>query len=189
VSALALLLLSPALAAIALAVRLDMPGPVLFRQARAGRGGRTFEMLKFRTMALDAEARKAELAHLNKHRESDPRMFKVPNDPRVTRVGRFLRRYSLDELPQLWNVLRGDMSLVGPRPLILEEHRHVEGWRERRLDLKPGITGLWQVLGRDGIPFGEMVELDYRYVTTWSLLNDFKLLLRTVPLVVRAAER
>jgi lipopolysaccharide/colanic/teichoic acid biosynthesis glycosyltransferase len=116
-------------------------------------------------------------------------MFKIPNDPRVTRLGRFLRRYSLDELPQLWNVLRGDMSLVGPRPLVLDEHRHVEGWRERRLDLKPGITGLWQVLGRDGIPFEEMVELDYRYVTTWSLLGDLKLIARTLPVVARGGEK
>jgi lipopolysaccharide/colanic/teichoic acid biosynthesis glycosyltransferase len=189
VSATALLVLAPFLAAVAVAVRLDSPGPALFRQVRAGRRGSRFRMLKFRTMAVDADERKHEVAHLNKHRETDPRMFKVPDDPRVTRVGRFLRCYSLDELPQLWNVLRGEMSLVGPRPLILDEHQHVEGWRERRVDLKPGMTGLWQVLGRDGIPFEEMVELDYRYVTTWSLLNDFKLLLRTVPLVVRAAER
>src|SRR4029450_405900 len=108
-----------------------------------------------------------------------------PNDPRVTRVGRLLRRYSIDELPQLVNVLVGDMSLVGPRPLIPEEHRHVDGWGRKRLDLKPGITGLWQVLGRDDIPFGEMVELDHRYVTTWSLGNDVRLILMKFAVVVR----
>jgi exopolysaccharide biosynthesis polyprenyl glycosylphosphotransferase len=185
VSALGLLVMAPLFAVVALTIRLDSPGPVLFRQARAGQNGGYFSMFKFRTMTLDAEARKREVAHLNKHRDSDPRMFKVPNDPRVTRIGRLLRRYSLDELPQLWNVLRGEMSLVGPRPLILDEHRHVEGWRERRVDLKPGITGLWQVLGRDGIPFEEMVELDYRYVTTWSLLGDLKLIARTIPAVAK----
>jgi lipopolysaccharide/colanic/teichoic acid biosynthesis glycosyltransferase len=112
-------------------------------------------------------------------------MFKIPDDPRVTRVGRFLRDHSLDELPQLANVLRGDMSLVGPRPLILGEDEHVREWRRRRLDLKPGVTGLWQVLGRDGIPFEEMTTLDYLYVTTWSFFGDIKLILRTVPVVFR----
>jgi lipopolysaccharide/colanic/teichoic acid biosynthesis glycosyltransferase len=114
-------------------------------------------------------------------------MFKIPDDPRVTRVGRYLRRYSIDELPQLINVLRGEMSLVGPRPLIPEEHLHVHGWGRRRLDLKPGVTGLWQVLGRDDIPFGEMVGLDYRYVTTWSLSTDLKLMLRTLPALLGRA--
>jgi lipopolysaccharide/colanic/teichoic acid biosynthesis glycosyltransferase len=113
-------------------------------------------------------------------------MFKIPDDPRVTRVGRFLRRYSLDELPQLLNVLAGDMSLVGPRPLILDEDQHVGGWARRRLTLRPGITGLWQVLGRDDIPFDEMVTLDYRYVTSWSLTNDLKLIVKTVPVLSRS---
>ena len=113
-------------------------------------------------------------------------MFKIPNDPRVTRVGRFVRSHSLDELPQLLNVLRGDMSLVGPRPLILTEDEHVLDWRRRRLDLKPGVTGLWQVLGRDGIPFEEMTTLDYLYVTSWSFFGDIKIILRTIPLVFRA---
>jgi lipopolysaccharide/colanic/teichoic acid biosynthesis glycosyltransferase len=136
-------------------------------------------------MAADAEQRKHEVAHLNKHARSggDPRMFKIPDDPRLTRVGRILRRYSLDELPQLFNVLRGEMSLVGPRPLILDEHRFVDRWELRRLDLKPGITGLWQVLGRDAIPFDEMVRLDYFYVTTWSLWSDIRLLFRTLPIL------
>ena len=113
-------------------------------------------------------------------------MFKIPDDPRVTRVGRVLRRYSLDELPQLINVLKGEMSLVGPRPLILEEDQYVVDWRRRRLNLKPGITGLWQVLGRDAIPFEEMVKLDYLYVTSWSMLYDVKLILRTIPVVFRS---
>ena len=138
-------------------------------------------------MIVDADARKHEVAHLNKHRlpGGDPRMFKVQDDPRITRVGRFLRGTSLDELPQLWNVLIGEMSLVGPRPLILDEHAHVEGWGLKRLELKPGITGLWQVLGRDDIPFNEMVELDYRYVTGWSLWNDVRLMFRTIPVLLR----
>jgi exopolysaccharide biosynthesis polyprenyl glycosylphosphotransferase len=186
-SGLGLVLLSPLFAAIAVAIKLDSPGPVFFRQVRRGRGSSTFRIVKFRTMAFDAETRKHELTDLNKHLRpgGDARMFKAADDPRVTRVGRALRRTSLDELPQLWNVLRGEMSLVGPRPLILEEDDHVEGWGAKRLDLKPGITGLWQVLGRDDIPFGEMVELDYRYVTTWSLGNDLKLMCKTLPAMAR----
>jgi exopolysaccharide biosynthesis polyprenyl glycosylphosphotransferase len=180
-----LVVLAPAFLVIAAAIKLDSRGPVHFRQVRMGPGNSTFEMLKFRTMVEDADARKGEIVHLNKHAGGDDRMFKVPDDPRATRVGRVLRRFSLDELPQLVNVLRGEMSLVGPRPLIPEEHQHVDGWRCKRLDLKPGITGLWQVLGADDIPFGEMVELDHRYVTTWSLFEDLRLLLRTVPAVLR----
>ena len=112
-------------------------------------------------------------------------MFKIAGDPRVTRIGRFLRRYSLDELPQLINVLKGEMTLVGPRPLILDEDQHVGGWARKRLDLKPGMTGLWQVLGRNEIPFGEMIKLDYLYVTSWSLSRDCRLLLRTLPLMLK----
>ena len=156
-STVGLVLLAPLLAVAAVAIKLDTRGPVFFRQVRMGQRDRPFLILKLRTMTADADERKHEIAHLNKHSDGDDRMFKAPHDPRVTRVGRFLRRYSLDELPQLVNVLRGDMSLVGPRPLIPEEDRHVEGWARRRLDLKPGITGLWQVLGSDDIPFGEMV--------------------------------
>jgi lipopolysaccharide/colanic/teichoic acid biosynthesis glycosyltransferase len=147
-----------------------------------GSRDRAFRIVKFRTMAADAEARKASVAHLNHHAiEGDARMFKIPADPRVTRVGRLLRRTSLDELPQLLNVVRGEMSLVGPRPLILDENRHVRSWARRRLDLKPGITGLWQVLGRSDIAFDEMVRLDYVYVTSWSLGHDLRLVLRTLP--------
>jgi lipopolysaccharide/colanic/teichoic acid biosynthesis glycosyltransferase len=181
----ALVVLSPLLALVALAVRLSSPGPVLFRQVRMGSGDRTFEILKFRTMDADADARKRDVAHLNDHLRPgrDARMFKIENDPRVTRLGALLRRYSLDELPQLWNVVRGEMSLVGPRPLILDEDQYVDHWGRQRLDLKPGITGPWQVLGRNGIPFQEMVTLDYLYVTNWSLWTDLALILRTVPVV------
>jgi exopolysaccharide biosynthesis polyprenyl glycosylphosphotransferase len=187
-SAVGLLVLSPLLIAVAIGIRLDSKGPVFFRQVRRGEGNRVFRIYKFRTMHVDAEQRKAEVAALNKHLVDggDPRMFKIPDDPRVTRFGKFVRRYSLDELPQLMNVLKGDMSLVGPRPLILEEDEHVVDWRRRRLNLKPGITGLWQVLGRDGIPFGEMVTLDYLYVTNWSMMGDVKLILRTIPVLFRA---
>jgi exopolysaccharide biosynthesis polyprenyl glycosylphosphotransferase len=182
-----LVLLAPVLLAIAVLIKLDSRGPALFRQVRMGSGGKQFVIFKFRTMAADAEERKQDIAHLSKHARQggDPRMFKIPDDPRLTRVGRILRRYSLDELPQLLNVLRGEMSLVGPRPLILEEHRFLDTWGLRRLDLKPGITGLWQVLGRDAIPFEEMVRLDYFYVTTWSLWNDIRLLLQTFAILGR----
>jgi exopolysaccharide biosynthesis polyprenyl glycosylphosphotransferase len=181
----ALLLLSPVFLAIAVAVKRGSPGPVFFHQVRIGTGGRPFRLLKFRTMVEDADERKEEFAHLNLHLARDPRMFKIANDPRVTRSGRYLRRYFLDELPQLVNVLRGEMSLIGPRPLIPQEARFVGAWGNRRLDLKPGMTGLWQVLGRSAMPFDEMVKLDYLYVTTWSLGNDLKLLVRTLPLVAR----
>ena len=180
-----LLVLTPVFALLALLVRRSSPGPVFFRQVRMGEGSETFRIFKFRTMVADADAHKHEVAHLNVHaREGgDPRMFKIADDPRVTRVGRFLRKSSLDELPQLLNVVRGEMSLVGPRPLILDEDSHVGGWGRQRLDLKPGLTGPWQVLGRNDIPFEEMVKLDYLYVTGWSLFNDLKLILRTVPVV------
>ena len=184
-----LLLLAPLFAVVALAIKFDSAGPVFFRQVRMGARGQTFAIYKFRTMVADAEARKAEVSRLNKHAQNggDARMFKIDGDPRVTRVGRVLRRLSIDELPQLWNVLCGEMSLVGPRPLILEEDAHVIDWAVRRLDLKPGITGIWQVLGRDGIPFEEMVKFDYLYVTSWSVAGDLRLLLRTIPILLRGA--
>lgn len=187
VSGLGLLLLAPFFAYVAVRIKRDSPGPVFFRQVRMGAGDRTFRIVKFRTMVADADERKAEVAHLNKHAQAggDPRMFKIPNDPRVTPFGAWLRRYSFDELPQLINVLRGDMSLVGPRPLPLDEDEHVSEWARKRLDLKPGITGLWQVLGRSEIPFQEMVTLDYIYVTTWSLWRDVRLLLQTLPVIAR----
>jgi exopolysaccharide biosynthesis polyprenyl glycosylphosphotransferase len=182
----ALVLFAPLLIACALAIRLDSPGPILFRQRRIGKDDRPFEVFKFRSMYIDADARKDEVARLNFHGGSnDSGMFKIREDPRVTRVGRILRRYSLDELPQLFNILRGEMSLVGPRPLIENEDRQVEGRLRRRLDLTPGLTGLWQAHGRSDIPFEEMVNLDYLYVTNWSLWGDIKLLMRTLPVVTR----
>jgi lipopolysaccharide/colanic/teichoic acid biosynthesis glycosyltransferase len=190
-SGVGLVLLAPFLAVIALLIKLDSPGPAFFRQGRMGQGDRTFRIVKFRTMCADAEERKAEVAHLNKHAcaGGDPRMFKIPDDPRVTRVGRVLRRYALDELPQLINVLKGEMSLVGPRPLILAEDQHVADWARSRLDLKPGVTGLWQSLGSSAIPFEEMIRLDYLYVTSWSLWNDFRLILQTVPALLHGEQR
>jgi exopolysaccharide biosynthesis polyprenyl glycosylphosphotransferase len=186
-SAIGLVLLIPLFLLIGIAIRVDSPGPVFFRQVRMGEAGRLFRIWKFRSMGVDADDRKHEFAHLNKHLApgGDPRMFKIVGDPRVTRVGGWLRSTSFDELPQLINVLKGDMSLVGPRPLILDETRHVHSWASRRLDLRPGITGLWQVLGRDDIGFDEMIRLDYRYVTAWSLWTDLRLLLRTLPVLLR----
>jgi exopolysaccharide biosynthesis polyprenyl glycosylphosphotransferase len=182
----ALVLLAPLLLACAIAIKLNSPGPVLFRQRRIGRDDRAFQVLKFRSMCADAETRKDNVADLSFHGGGiESGMFKIRDDPRVTRVGAVLRRYSLDELPQLLNILRGDMSLVGPRPLIENEDRQVNGRLRRRLGLTPGLTGLWQVHGRSDIPFDEMVSLDYLYVTNWSLWGDVKLLMRTLPSVMR----
>jgi lipopolysaccharide/colanic/teichoic acid biosynthesis glycosyltransferase len=180
-SGVALILLSPVLIGIAIAIKVDSRGPVFFRQQRVGRGGRVFWMLKFRSMVEDADRLKADLAEQN---ESEG-LFKIADDPRVTPVGQWLRRTSLDELPQLVNVLRGEMSLVGPRPLVLEDDSRVEGWYRRRLQLTPGMTGRWQVLGSARIPLQEMVKLDYLYVGNWSLWGDVKILARTVGFVVR----
>ncbi len=164
----------------AIAVKLDSRGPVLFAQARVGRGGKHFRLRKFRTMTSDAEQRHRELMKQSR----DPNWLDLESDPRITRVGRFLRRTSLDELPQLFNVLRGEMSLVGPRPLPEAEDRMVNGYARGRLDLTPGISGLWQVLGRTVIPFDDMVKLDYMYVTNWSLWLDLRLMLQTLPAVL-----
>jgi lipopolysaccharide/colanic/teichoic acid biosynthesis glycosyltransferase len=182
---LGLLFLTPLFAAVALSIKVGSRGPVFFRQVRRGSNGTTFRIYKFRTMVAEAEDKKAEVVHLNMHRNRDPRMTKIPDDPRVTQVGRYLRRFSIDELPQLINVVKGEMSLVGPRPLILEEDRYVTAWARKRLDLKPGITGLWQVLGRSDIPFDEMTKLDYVYVTNWSLREDLRLIFLTVPSLFR----
>jgi len=181
-----LVLLSPVFVITAVCIKWGSRGTVFFRQVRMGEREQTFRVFKFRTMVSDAEERKGEVAHLNMHLDDDPRMFKVANDPRVTHVGGILRRSRLDELPQLINVLRGEMSLVGPRPLILDEDHHVERWARRRLDLKPGMTGLWQVLGASDIPFEEMTKLDYLYVTNWSLREDLRLILLTLPALMRA---
>ncbi len=177
-----LIVLSPMFLVAAIAIRLDSKGGVFFRQTRIGRGQKPFTIVKFRTMVADAEERKAEVAHLNEHRDlGDDRMFKITDDPRVTRVGKLLRKTSIDEFPQLWNVLRGEMSLVGPRPLIPHEHKFVNDWGLRRLDLTPGLTGLWQVCGRSEVTFSQMLVLDYLYVTNWSLWGDITLIFRTVP--------
>jgi exopolysaccharide biosynthesis polyprenyl glycosylphosphotransferase len=181
-----LILLAPLFAITAVCIKLDSRGPVFFRQVRMGAGERPFRVFKFRTMCDDAELLKSEVAHLNMHVDDDPRMFKVPDDPRVTRVGAFLRRTRIDELPQLFNVISGEMSLVGPRPLILDEDQYVVRWARCRLKLKPGMTGLWQVLGASDIPFDEMTKLDYLYVTNWSLREDLRLILLTLPALARA---
>lgn len=173
----ALFVLGPLMLTLALAIKLDSPGPVFFRQQRVGRGGRPFHMVKFRTMVRDAERLKADLRAVN---EAGEGLFKIAADPRVTRVGRFLRRTSLDELPQLLNVMRSEMSLVGPRPLVLDEDRLITGWDRGRLALTPGMTGDWQILGAR-VPLAEMVKIDYLYVSGWTLWSDITLLIRTVP--------
>jgi exopolysaccharide biosynthesis polyprenyl glycosylphosphotransferase len=176
-----LFLAAPLMAAIAVAIRLDSKGPVLFRQPRVGRDGRHFHIFKYRSMVVDADAQKDRLRGLN---EVGTGMFKISYDPRVTRIGAFLRRTSLDELPQLFNVLRGEMSLVGPRPLVIDEDAMVVGLDRSRLHLTPGMTGPWQVLGTR-VPMHEMVAIDYLYVANWSLWQDLKVLLRTVRHVLR----
>ena len=178
-----LLAVSPILLAAAVAIKLDSKGPVFFRQARHGRGGREFRIVKFRSMVADAEAKRFDIAHLNEMEGGGP-LFKIHDDPRITRVGAFLRKTSIDELPQLWNVLKGEMSLVGPRPFVIHVSEQITGWASRRLETTPGITGLWQVLGRNDIPFEEMVKLDYVYVTNWSLWWDIKILVQTLPVVL-----
>ncbi|MEA2626696.1 MAG: hypothetical protein QOD06_2741 [Candidatus Binatota bacterium] len=183
VGALALLgVLSPLLALIAIAIRVDSPGPMLFVQERLGLRKRRFRLYKFRTMIEGAEEQREALEARN---ESSPPAFKIREDPRVTRVGRWLRRLSLDELPQLWNVLRGEMSFVGPRPPLPQEVARYEGWQRRRLTMKPGISGLWQVMGRGRpIDFADWVRLDLEYIDNWSLALDARILLRTLPTVI-----
>jgi exopolysaccharide biosynthesis polyprenyl glycosylphosphotransferase len=180
-SSFVLLLSLPLILGVAVAIRLSSQGSVLFRQTRCGLNGRRFTLYKFRTMVEGAEERLAELQHLN---EMDGPVFKVRRDPRVTRLGRLLRKFSLDELPQLWNVLRGDMSLVGPRPPIPEEVARYERWQRRRLSMKPGITCLWQVNGRNELGFRSWIELDLQYIDSWSLSLDLKILLKTIPVVL-----
>lgn len=171
----------PLAALVMLLIRLDSPGPALFRQTRIGKHGRPFTFYKFRTMVADAEARKSELTALN---EADGPLFKIRHDPRVTRLGRFLRRSSLDELPQLWSVLRGEMSLVGPRPALPEEVALYEPWHRRRLEVTPGLACLGQALGRSDISFDEMVRLDIYYAENWSVGMDLRILLMTIPAVL-----
>ncbi|QEC50099.1 sugar transferase [Baekduia soli] len=180
-SLLGLAVLSPLLALIAVAIKLDSPGPVIFRQLRNGRGGDPFRIMKFRTMVDGAEDQRFDLAHLN---QMDGPLFKIRSDPRITRTGDLLRRWRLDELPQLVNVVRGEMSLVGPRPFVVHEADQITGWAGRRLESLPGITGLWQVLGGNDLSFEEMVKLDYVYTTNWSLWWDIKILCQTIPVVL-----
>ena len=180
-ASLMLLAAAPLMIAIAVAIKLDGRGPVFFRQQRVGRHGRRFQMLKFRTMVPDAEELKESLRDRNEAREG---LFKIADDPRVTRVGSFLRKSALDELPQLLNIARGEMGLVGPRPLVIEEDRQIEGWHRRRLELTPGMTGPWQILGPSRSPLREMAMMDYLYVANWSLWSDIKILLRTISHVI-----
>jgi lipopolysaccharide/colanic/teichoic acid biosynthesis glycosyltransferase len=176
------ILLLPIFGLLVLAIRLESPGPALFKQTRVGRWGKIFTMYKFRSMYMDAEARKAEL--LAENEMSGGVTFKMQRDPRVTRIGRFIRKASIDELPQLWNVIKGDMSLVGPRPPVPAEVDEYSLSDRRRLEVTPGITCIWQVSGRSDIPFPEQVELDVRYIESQSLLTDLKLLWQTVPAVL-----
>jgi exopolysaccharide biosynthesis polyprenyl glycosylphosphotransferase len=171
-----LILFAPLMLVAAVLIKLGSPGPVIFRQTRIGRDSKPFRMLKFRTMVDGADALKGELRDQNEASG----LFKITDDPRVTRAGRWLRRASFDEVPQLINVLRGDMSLVGPRPLVVDEDERITGFDRRRLHLTPGITGRWQILGSARIPLSEMVKIDYLYVANWSLWEDIKILVQTV---------
>lgn len=177
----AIVVFMPFMAGAALAIKLTSPGPVLFRQKRGGHGGKPFVVYKFRTMCIDAEARKAELLQFN---ERSGVAFKMKRDPRVTPVGRLLRKTSIDELPQLFNVLKGDMSLVGPRPLPVDEEKAYQTWHYRRLDVKPGLTGLWQVSSRDDSDFDKWVRLDLEYIERHGFWFDVWLLLKTIPAVL-----
>ena len=180
-SAIGLVFLAPLGVALAVAIKLDSRGPVFFHQPRIGRNGHGFNMLKFRSMVDGADRFKGDLRERN---EAEGGLFKIQDDPRITRVGRFLRTTSLDELPQLLNVLQGNMSLVGPRPFVPDEDALIEGWERRRLTVRPGMTGLWQVFGSSRIPKSEMVKIDYLYGANWSMWLDLKILLRTVPYVL-----
>jgi exopolysaccharide biosynthesis polyprenyl glycosylphosphotransferase len=176
-----IVLLSPIFLLIALLIRIDSPGPALYRQPRYGLNGRKFTCYKFRSMHTGSDEKRRELIDFNL---TNGPAFKMKNDPRVTRAGKYLRKASLDEFPQLFNVLKGDMSFVGPRPLLLEEVEKFEGWQRRRLSMKPGITGLWQVSGRNQIDFNEWMKLDLEYIDNWSLWLDMKILLKTIPVVL-----
>jgi len=179
-SVLSLILMAPLLLIIAIAVKMDSPGPAFYRSERIGKKGRVFHCIKFRTMVRDADERRADVMHMN---ERDGVLFKISNDPRITRLGRFLRKYSLDELPQFFNVLKGEMSIVGPRPPIASEVKEYKLSHLRRLDVMPGITGLWQVQGRRDPSFASYVSLDVTYIDNWSIWLDFKIILRTVGVV------
>ncbi len=179
-AAAALVLLLPFMVLIALLIPLTSPGPAIFRQERCGLNGRRFVFYKFRSMCDNAEELKASVAHLNQKSTA----FKIPNDPRLTRLGWFLRKFSIDEWPQLWNVLKGDMSLVGPRPAVPEEVELYQRWQRRRLRMRPGLTCLWAVMGRDAVDFETWMKMDMQYIDTWSLALDWKIILRTIPRVL-----
>jgi exopolysaccharide biosynthesis polyprenyl glycosylphosphotransferase len=181
IAAAGLVVLSPVMAAVALLVRLTSPGPAIFSQVRCGLNGRRFTFYKFRSMCRDAEDMKAAIAHLNTR---DGVVFKIPDDPRLTPIGRYLRKFSIDEWPQLWNVLRGDMSLVGPRPAVPDEVDRYQRWQRRRLRMRPGLTCLWAISGRDNVDFETWMKMDMQYIDNWSLALDWKILLRTIPRVL-----
>jgi exopolysaccharide biosynthesis polyprenyl glycosylphosphotransferase len=181
IAAAGLALLSPFMLAVALLIRLTSPGPAIFRQVRCGLNGRRFLFYKFRSMCQNAEQMQAAVAHLNAR---DGAVFKIPRDPRLTPVGRYLRKFSIDEWPQLWNVLRGDMSLVGPRPAIPSEVDRYQRWQRRRLRMRPGLTCLWAIAGRDNVDFETWMKMDMQYIDNWSLALDWKILLRTIPRVL-----
>ena len=180
IAAAGLVVLAPVMTAIAILIRLTSPGPAIFRQVRCGLNGRLFLFYKFRSMVENAEELKKDLEHLNV-RET---VFKIPDDPRLTAVGRYLRKFSIDEWPQLWNVLRGDMSLVGPRPAVPGEVEHYERWQRRRLRMRPGLTCLWAISGRDNVDFETWMKMDMQYIDNWSLALDWKILLQTIPRVL-----
>ncbi len=176
----ALVLVAPLMALVAVLIRLTSPGPAIFRQIRCGLNGRRFTCYKFRSMCANAEELRTKLEHLNRKKGA----FKIPDDPRVTPVGRWLRRFSIDELPQLWNVLKGDMSLVGPRPAVPSEVDGYKGWQRRRLRMRPGLTCLWALQGRDHLDFETWMKMDMQYIDSWSLVLDWKILVRTIPKVL-----
>ena len=181
IAAVAMIMMAPLWLVVIAAIKLDSPGPAFFRQERVGKGGKKFTVLKFRSMYQDAEAR---LEKLRAQNEADGPLFKIKDDPRRTRVGRFIRKTSIDELPQFLNVLRGEMSLAGPRPGLASEVAQYQEWHRKRLEVKPGITGLWQVSGRSNLTFDEMVMLDIYYAENWSLSLDLRIILRTIPQVL-----
>lgn len=176
----ALVLLAPVMAILAVLIRLTSPGPAIFRQVRCGLNGRRFVFYKFRSMCDEAEAMKPALAHLNVKQTA----FKIPDDPRLTPIGRYMRKFSIDEWPQLWNVLRGDMSIVGPRPAVPEEVERYQTWQRRRLRMRPGLTCLWAISGRDHLDFDTWMRMDMQYIDNWSLALDWKIMLRTIPQVL-----
>ncbi len=181
-SSLGLVAITPLMLAVAIAIRLESPGPVIYRQTRVGMNGKTFNMYKFRSMQQNADNLLPQLMEKN---EIGQGMFKLFDDPRITKIGKFIRKYSIDELPQLFNVLRGDMSLVGPRPPIQSELQHYKNWHYFRFATLPGLTGLWQVSGRSKIKeFDRVVKMDYQYINNWSLWLDLKLILKTLPVIV-----